>query len=92
MTHVGYREGMGTLHAWESFGDNTPPDIQAVAKGLGGGLVFLSSSPYSRLELRMWLDTLLSVGFSCQRRSLMVFGIKVDFGSTGIPIRSVTSY
>jgi len=28
---------MGTLHAWESFGDNTPPDIQAVAKGLGGG-------------------------------------------------------
>jgi adenosylmethionine-8-amino-7-oxononanoate aminotransferase len=29
--------GMGTTHAWESFGDNVPPDIQAVAKGLGGG-------------------------------------------------------
>ncbi|KAI0287811.1 pyridoxal phosphate-dependent transferase [Russula brevipes] len=28
---------MGTTHAWESFGDNVPPDIQAVAKGLGGG-------------------------------------------------------
>ncbi|KAH9172969.1 PLP-dependent transferase [Lactarius sanguifluus] len=28
---------MGTTHAWESFGDNEPPDIQAVAKGLGGG-------------------------------------------------------
>ncbi|KAG6906252.1 hypothetical protein DXG01_014970 [Tephrocybe rancida] len=28
---------MGTLHAWESFGDNEAPDIQAVAKGLGGG-------------------------------------------------------
>jgi len=28
---------MGTIHAWESFGDNEPPDIQAVAKGLGGG-------------------------------------------------------
>ncbi|KIM44610.1 hypothetical protein M413DRAFT_25067 [Hebeloma cylindrosporum] len=28
---------MGTLHAWESFGDNVAPDIQAVAKGLGGG-------------------------------------------------------
>ncbi|PCH36374.1 PLP-dependent transferase [Wolfiporia cocos MD-104 SS10] len=28
---------MGTLHAWESFGDNVSPDIQAVAKGLGGG-------------------------------------------------------
>ncbi|KAG6833245.1 hypothetical protein H0H87_009866 [Tephrocybe sp. NHM501043] len=28
---------MGTLHAWESFGDNAKPDIQAVAKGLGGG-------------------------------------------------------
>jgi E3 ubiquitin-protein ligase TRIP12 len=27
---------MGTTHAWESFGDNEPPDIQAVAKGLGG--------------------------------------------------------
>ncbi|KAJ7019924.1 pyridoxal phosphate-dependent transferase [Mycena alexandri] len=28
---------MGTLHAWESFGDGVAPDIQAVAKGLGGG-------------------------------------------------------
>lgn len=28
---------MGTLHAWESFGDGVHPDIQAVAKGLGGG-------------------------------------------------------
>ncbi|KAF8333065.1 pyridoxal phosphate-dependent transferase [Cantharellus anzutake] len=28
---------MGTLHAWESFGDGARPDIQAVAKGLGGG-------------------------------------------------------
>ncbi|KDQ61364.1 hypothetical protein JAAARDRAFT_45053 [Jaapia argillacea MUCL 33604] len=28
---------MGTLHAWESFGDGAAPDIQAVAKGLGGG-------------------------------------------------------
>ncbi|KAI0924247.1 hypothetical protein AcW2_005178 [Taiwanofungus camphoratus] len=28
---------LGTLHAWESFGDNVAPDIQAVAKGLGGG-------------------------------------------------------
>lgn len=30
---------MGTLHAWESFGDGVSPDIQAVAKGLGGGYV-----------------------------------------------------
>lgn len=29
--------GLGTLHAWESFGDNVAPDIQAIAKGLGGG-------------------------------------------------------
>ncbi|KAJ3931783.1 MAG: hypothetical protein NXY57DRAFT_1048760 [Lentinula lateritia] len=28
---------MGTMHAWESFGDGAAPDIQAVAKGLGGG-------------------------------------------------------
>ncbi|KAK7020208.1 hypothetical protein VNI00_017821 [Paramarasmius palmivorus] len=28
---------MGTLHAWQSFGDGEAPDIQAVAKGLGGG-------------------------------------------------------
>ncbi|KAL0953367.1 hypothetical protein HGRIS_004604 [Hohenbuehelia grisea] len=28
---------MGTRHAWESFGDGCSPDIQAVAKGLGGG-------------------------------------------------------
>ncbi|KAH9479472.1 Aminotransferase [Psilocybe cubensis] len=28
---------MGTLHGWQSFGDGVAPDIQAVAKGLGGG-------------------------------------------------------
>ncbi|KAJ2934030.1 hypothetical protein H1R20_g3045, partial [Candolleomyces eurysporus] len=28
---------MGTLHGWQSCGDNVAPDIQAVAKGLGGG-------------------------------------------------------
>lgn len=28
---------MGTLHAWETYGDGITPDIQAVAKGLGGG-------------------------------------------------------
>ena len=31
------RSGMGTLHAWEKYGDGVAPDIQAVAKGLGGG-------------------------------------------------------
>jgi E3 ubiquitin-protein ligase TRIP12 len=31
------RVGMGTMHAWESFGDGEAPDIQGVAKGLGGG-------------------------------------------------------
>lgn len=25
------------MHAWESFGDGVAPDIQSVAKGLGGG-------------------------------------------------------
>lgn len=25
------------MHAWESFGDGISPDIQSVAKGLGGG-------------------------------------------------------
>ncbi|KAJ8487518.1 hypothetical protein ONZ45_g14307 [Pleurotus djamor] len=28
---------MGTIHAWQSLGDGCAPDIQAVAKGLGGG-------------------------------------------------------
>jgi acetylornithine/succinyldiaminopimelate/putrescine aminotransferase len=31
--------GMGVTHAWELYGDNEPPDIQAVGKGLGGGSV-----------------------------------------------------
>ena len=31
--------GMGTLHAWESYGDGVSPDLQAIAKGLGGGYV-----------------------------------------------------
>lgn len=29
--------GMGTTHAWESFGDGVHPDIETCAKGLGGG-------------------------------------------------------
>ena len=28
---------MGSLHAWQSVGDGIAPDLQAVAKGLGGG-------------------------------------------------------
>lgn len=28
---------MGTMHAWQSLGDGAAPDLQAVAKGLGGG-------------------------------------------------------
>src|SRR5882757_2125659 len=48
--------GMGTLHAWESFGDSTPPDIQAVAKGLGGGSVvfpvFLPTQINSTCQVR----------------------------------------
>jgi adenosylmethionine-8-amino-7-oxononanoate aminotransferase len=28
---------MGSLHAWQAYGDGAVPDIQAVAKGLGGG-------------------------------------------------------
>ncbi|THV00752.1 PLP-dependent transferase [Dendrothele bispora CBS 962.96] len=34
MTGIGR---MGTLHAWESYGDGIAPDIQAVAKGLSAG-------------------------------------------------------
>ena len=29
--------GMGSMHAWETQADGIAPDIQAVAKGLGGG-------------------------------------------------------
>ncbi|THH27692.1 hypothetical protein EUX98_g6496 [Antrodiella citrinella] len=28
---------LGTLHAWEQFADGIAPDLQAIAKGLGGG-------------------------------------------------------
>jgi hypothetical protein len=48
---------MGTLHAWESFGDNTPPDIQAVAKGLGGGSVVFFPPFHPRPELMRRLGT-----------------------------------
>lgn len=30
---------MGSLHGWQSVGDGAAPDLQAVAKGLGGGYV-----------------------------------------------------
>lgn len=42
--------GMGTLHAWESYGDNVAPDIQAVAKGLGGGYVVAHLRYFFRTE------------------------------------------
>lgn len=29
--------GLGTTHAWEIYADGLAPDLQAVAKGLGGG-------------------------------------------------------
>ncbi|KZT62580.1 PLP-dependent transferase [Calocera cornea HHB12733] len=39
--------GMGrmgtTMHAWQTLGDNVAPDIQAVAKGLGGGYVSIGA-------------------------------------------------
>ncbi|TDL21827.1 PLP-dependent transferase [Rickenella mellea] len=38
---------MGTMHAWESFGDGVFPDIQAVAKGLGGGYASIGAVLFS---------------------------------------------
>ncbi|KAJ7267372.1 pyridoxal phosphate-dependent transferase [Mycena rebaudengoi] len=35
---------MGTLHAWQSFGDGVAPDLQAVAKGLGGGYAAIGAA------------------------------------------------
>lgn len=63
MTHIGDLEGMGTLHAWESFGDNAPPDIQAVAKGLGGGSVIVPPSVHPWPELSYRVDMLLLAPF-----------------------------
>ncbi|KAH8077869.1 pyridoxal phosphate-dependent transferase [Cristinia sonorae] len=34
---------LGTLHAWEQFGDGVAPDLQAIAKGLGGGYVSIGA-------------------------------------------------
>ncbi|CAL1713972.1 unnamed protein product [Somion occarium] len=34
---------LGTLHAWETYGDGVTPDLQAVAKGLGGGYVSIGA-------------------------------------------------
>lgn len=46
---------MGTLHAWESFGDGVAPDLQSVAKGLGGGQVGLA--PIKKFVLIAVLDS-----------------------------------
>ncbi|KAH7913854.1 hypothetical protein BJ138DRAFT_1177757 [Hygrophoropsis aurantiaca] len=35
---------MGTLHGWQSMGDGVAPDIQAVAKGLGGGYASIGAT------------------------------------------------
>ncbi|KAI9449971.1 PLP-dependent transferase [Lactarius psammicola] len=34
---------MGVTHAWERYGDNEPPDIQAVGKSLGGGYACIAA-------------------------------------------------
>lgn len=34
---------LGTLHAWETYGDGIAPDLQAIAKGLGGGYVSIGA-------------------------------------------------
>jgi len=47
---------MGTTHAWESFGDNEPPDIQAVAKGLGGGYASIGAVLMSKQVADTILD------------------------------------
>ncbi|KAG8901857.1 hypothetical protein FRB99_005034 [Tulasnella sp. 403] len=34
---------MGTMHGWQTYGDGISPDIQAVAKGLGGGYAVIGA-------------------------------------------------
>ncbi|KAF8264513.1 PLP-dependent transferase [Lactarius quietus] len=34
---------MGVTHAWELYGDNEPPDIQAIGKGLGAGYACIAA-------------------------------------------------
>jgi acetylornithine/succinyldiaminopimelate/putrescine aminotransferase len=41
--------GLGTLHAWQTFADGVSPDLQAVAKGLGGGYVIAVSPRRTKL-------------------------------------------
>ncbi|KAG9312850.1 hypothetical protein JVU11DRAFT_6281 [Chiua virens] len=41
---------MGSLHAWQSVGDGAAPDLQAVAKGLGGGYVSYSKLHSNLIE------------------------------------------
>lgn len=47
---------MGTLHAWETY-DGVAPDIQAIAKGLGGGYVDVKRS------LRHFIDDRIQLCF-----------------------------
>ena len=58
---------MGTLHAWELYGDGATPDIQAVAKGLGGGFVF-TFLPYE-IWTEMESDMPQLALFSCRSAS-----------------------
>jgi acetylornithine/succinyldiaminopimelate/putrescine aminotransferase len=37
--------GMGVTHAYESYGDNEPPDILVIGKSLGGGFAILDCAP-----------------------------------------------
>jgi E3 ubiquitin-protein ligase TRIP12 len=71
--------GMGTTHAWESFGDNEPPDIQTVAKGLGGGYVVIG---FLGFVLTMVLGILVLVQSLCLNRSQTLLRAMVVAGNT----------
>ena len=75
--------GMGTTHAWESFGDNEPPDIQAVAKGLGGGCVAFDRTLQWRSS-DFSIDTPPSVPSLCRNGLLTESGTRMVSGSMGI--------
>jgi hypothetical protein len=75
---------MGSTHAWQSLGDGVGPDIQAVAKGLGGGLVLPLVLPMTSLKGVYWIDMALWVLFLCRSELQMACVTILAFGNMAI--------
>ena len=79
---------MGVTHAWELYGDNEPPDIQAVGNGLSGGYAVLDLFiALSVARSDQGLGMPVSLRCLCLSKSRTAFATRMASGNTVTPTR-----